>query len=353
MAEELQISEFDYHLPAELIAQEPCIPREDARLLVVERASETIQHHRIRDLPTLLRPKDLLIFNNTRVLPARIYGKRARTGGQWEGLYLRERSDHQPVSWELLAQTRGYIQAGEWIDLLDRKSQPSHYRLQVTGRTSDRHLLVRPEQPISPQELFEQIGHIPLPHYIRHGVDAEQDRQWYQTVFARESGSVAAPTAGLHFTPDLLQQLQSKGIDQTFVTLHVGMGTFAPIKVSNLNEHLMHEEWCELPASAAQAINTCKGRRIAVGTTSLRTLESSPMQDGTLQPWSGSTSIFIKPGHTFRTIDGLITNFHLPKSTLLVLVSALAGRQLIRDAYAVAVQERYRFFSYGDAMLIL
>jgi S-adenosylmethionine:tRNA ribosyltransferase-isomerase len=156
----------------------------------------------------------------------------------------------------------------------------------------------------------------------------------------------------LHFTPELLQQLQNNGIDQTFVTLHVGMGTFAPIKVSNLNEHVMHEEWCELPASTAQAINTCQGRRIAVGTTSVRTLESSPFQDGVLQPWSGATSIFIKPGHTFRTIDGLITNFHLPKSTLLVLISALAGRELIRDAYAVAVQERYRFFSYGDAMLI-
>lgn len=353
MAEELQISEFDYHLPAELIAQEPCIPREDARLLVVERSTGTIQHHHIRDLPTLLQPKDLLIFNNTRVLPARMYGKRAKTGGQWEGLYLRERSDLQPPSWELLAQTRGYIQEGEWIDLLDRNSQPSSYRLQVTGRTSDRHLLVRPESPISPQELFDQIGHIPLPHYIRHGIDSEQDRQWYQTVYARESGSVAAPTAGLHFTPELLQRLEDKGLDQTFVTLHVGMGTFAPIKVNNLNEHVMHEEWCELPASTAQAINSCKGRRIAVGTTSVRTLESSPIQDGTLQHWSGTTDIFIKPGHSFRTIDGLITNFHLPKSTLLVLISALAGRELIRDAYAVAVQERYRFFSYGDAMLIL
>jgi S-adenosylmethionine:tRNA ribosyltransferase-isomerase len=324
VAEELQISEFDYHLPAELIAQEPCIPREAARLLVVVRDSGTISHHHIRDLPTLLRPKDLLIFNNTRVLPARIYGKRAKTGGQWEGLYLRERPELNPPSWELLAQTRGYIQEGEWIDLLDRANQPSPYRLQVMGRTSDRHLLVRPESPISPQELFDKIGHIPLPHYIRHGVDSEEDRAWYQTVYARESGSVAAPTAGLHFSPHLLEQLQSKGIDQSFVTLHVGMGTFAPIKVSNLNEHVMHEEWCELPATTAQAINTCEGRRIAVGTTSVRTLESSP-----------------------------ITNFHLPKSTLLVLISALAGRELIRNAYQVAVQERYRFFSYGDAMLIL
>jgi len=353
VAEELQISEFDYHLPPELIAQEPCIRREDARLLVVERASGTIRHQHIRDLPALLKPHDLLIFNNTRVLPARIFGKRAKTGGNWEGLFLRERTESFPPSWELLAQTRGYIHEGEWIDLLDHDNHPSPYRLQVTGRTEDRHLLVKPESPISPQELFSRIGHVPLPHYIRHGIDNDNDRQRYQTVYAEKSGSVAAPTAGLHFTPELLQQLQTVGIEQAFVTLHVGIGTFASIKVSNLHEHVMHEEWCELPASTAQAINSCRGRRIAVGTTTVRTLESSPITDTGLQPWSGSTSIFIKPGHQFRTIDGLLTNFHLPRSTLLVLISALAGRELIRHVYEVAVQERYRFFSYGDAMLIL
>lgn len=353
MVEELQISEFDYHLPTELIAQEPCSRREDARLLVVERASSTIRHHQIRDLPKLLQSQDLLIFNNTRVLPARIFGKRAITGGNWEGLFLRERLDSNPPSWELLAQTRGYIQEGEWINLLDLESNLSAYRLLVIGRTDDRHLLVTPEWPISPHDLFTRIGHVPLPHYIRRGRDNDHDRDRYQTVFAEKNGSVAAPTAGLHFTPELLNQLKAQGIEQAFVTLHVGIGTFTPIKVNNLHEHVMHEEWCELPASAAQALNTCRGRRIAVGTTTVRTLESSTISDAGIQPWTGSTSIFIKPGHRFRTIDGLLTNFHLPRSTLLVLISALAGRELIRHAYEVAVRERYRFFSYGDAMLLL
>jgi S-adenosylmethionine:tRNA ribosyltransferase-isomerase len=350
LGEELQISEFDYELPSELIAQEPSSDREAARLLVVERTSGRISHHHIRDLPKLLLPGDLLVFNNTKVIPARVYGQRAKTGGQWEGLFLQETADG---SWEMLAQTRGYIHEGEWIELKDRASQRSPFRLQVMGRTAERHLLVRPETAITPIELFEQIGHVPLPPYIRQGLDNDSDRERYQTVYAQIAGSVAAPTAGLHFTPRLLEELKSLGIDQAFVTLHVGIGTFAPIKVTNLHEHQMHAEWCQLPAETATAINQCTVRRIAVGTTTVRTLESSPYIDGQLQPWSGSTQVFIKPGHAFRSIDGLLTNFHLPKSTLLVLISALAGRELIREAYRVAVEERYRFFSYGDAMLIL
>lgn len=351
MAEELQISDFDYHLPEELIAQEPCPRREEARLLVLDRATQSIAHHHIIDLPKLLRSRDLLIFNDTRVLPARIYGIRDKTGGKWEGLYLKE---HQSTSsWEFLATTRGYIHEGEWIILLDRHHQQSPYRLQVVGRTPERHLLARIDPPVAPLHLFEQIGHIPLPHYIRHGIDNDSDRERYQTVFAQSAGSVAAPTAGLHFTPELLMILKEKQIDQAFVTLHVGIGTFQPIKVEKLRNHVMHQEWCQIPRETAHALKCCMGRRIAVGTTTVRTLESAALSLPEMGPWQGSTSLFIQPGHQFRAIDGLLTNFHLPRSSLLVLISAFAGRALIRQAYDEAVRLRYRFFSYGDAMLIL
>ncbi|MFT3882318.1 MAG: tRNA preQ1(34) S-adenosylmethionine ribosyltransferase-isomerase QueA [Gemmatales bacterium] len=355
MAEELQISDFDYHLPPELIAQEPSVRREDARLLVVNRASQSIAHHHIYDLPQLLRAGDLLIFNNTKVLPARLFGIRSKTGGKWEGLFLRERFDLAENPWELMSQTRGYLQPGEWIDLLDREENLSKYRLQVAGRTQERQLLVHVQPNITPVELLESIGHVPLPHYIRHGVDNPTDRQRYQTVFAAQPGSVAAPTAGLHFTPELLLQLKQQGIQQTQVTLHVGVGTFAPIKVNNLSEHRMHEEWCQVSQEAVTAIQQVQGRRIAVGTTSVRTLESAVLhqEDRQLRPWSGHTDLFIRPGFPFRSIDALLTNFHLPRSTLLVLISALAGRELIMRAYQEAIQLRYRFFSYGDAMLIL
>ncbi|HQR05812.1 MAG TPA: tRNA preQ1(34) S-adenosylmethionine ribosyltransferase-isomerase QueA [Gemmatales bacterium] len=355
MAEELQISDFDYHLPPELIAQEPSVRREDARLLVVNRATQTVTHHHVYDLPRLLNAGDLLIFNNTKVLPARLFGIRSKTGGKWEGLFLRERPDLVDSPWELMSQTRGYLQPNEWIDLLDRDENLSKYRLQVVGRTPERQLLINVKPDISPVELLEGIGHVPLPHYIRDGVDTPTDRQRYQTVFAEQPGSVAAPTAGLHFTPELLVLLQQQGIRQTQVTLHVGAGTFAPIKVENLADHRMHEEWCQVSQETVEAIQQAKGRRIAVGTTSVRTLESAILHQVAqrLRPWSGNTSLFIRPGFPFRSIDGLLTNFHLPRSTLLVLISALAGRELILRAYQEAIQERYRFFSYGDAMLIL
>lgn len=355
MAEELQISDFDYHLPEELIAQEPSVRREDARLLVVNRAAQSFAHHHIYDLPQLLHPGDLLIFNNTKVLPARLFGVRAKTGGKWEGLFLRERLDLAEQPWELMSQTRGYLQPGEWIDLLDRDQQISRYRLQVAGRTPERLLLVLPRPAIAPISMFDEIGHIPLPHYIRHGIDTPTDRERYQTVFAKQIGSVAAPTAGLHFTPELQQELHSLGVQQTQVTLHVGVGTFAPVKVDNLNDHRMHEEWCQVSQETVDALQKTQGRRIAVGTTSVRTLESVILhqEDRQLRPWSGNTNLFIRPGYPFHCIDGLLTNFHLPRSTLLVLVSAFAGRELMLKAYQEAIQERYRFFSYGDAMLIL
>lgn len=355
MAEELQVSDFDYHLPAELIAQEPSARREDARLLVVNRADQTIAHRHIYDLPQLLRSGDLLIFNNTKVLPARLFGLRARTGGKWEGLFLRERPDLAWQPWELMSQTRGYLQPEEWINLLDREQQPSKYRLQVIGRTPERLLLVHPAPAIAPIELFESVGHVPLPHYIRQGIDSPVDRERYQTIFAEHTGSVAAPTAGLHFTPELLSLVRQQGVHQTQVTLHVGVGTFAPIKVDRLNDHRMHEEWCQVTQDTVDAMLAVKGRRIAVGTTSVRTLESALLnqEDRVMRPWSGNTNLFIRPGFTFRSIDGLLTNFHLPRSTLLVLVSAFADKELILKAYHEAIMARYRFFSYGDAMLIV
>lgn len=361
MAQKLQISDFEYDLPEELIAQEPCARREDARLLVVDRSSQSISHHHIYDLPRLLKPGDLLVFNNSKVLSARIFGLRSSTGGKWEGLYLRDRPDLGLACWELMAHSRGYIQPGEWIDLLDRSQNRTSSRLQVIGRTSDNHLLVTVDPSISAIDLCDQIGHVPLPPYIRKGVDSEQDRDRYQTVFANDIGSVAAPTAGLHFPPELLTNLTQHEVQQAYVTLHVGIGTFAPVKVSNLNDHVMHEEWCRLPASTSEAINTRKGRCIAVGTTTARTLEAAAFSSLSketdsqhiLTPWTGTTNLFIRPGFRFRIIDSLLTNFHLPRSTLLVLVSAFAGHDLIMKAYTIAIQERYRFFSYGDAMLIL
>jgi S-adenosylmethionine:tRNA ribosyltransferase-isomerase len=358
--QELQISDFDYELPEELIAQEPSRTRDQARLLVVHRQLQTFSDRTIRDLPGLLSPGDLLVFNNTKVIPARLYGKRASTEGKWEGLYLHTPPQSPPSQggevWEILSHTRGYLRAGEFVDLFDREHKPSQYRLKVVGRTPDKHLLVQPDPPIAPLVLLEEIGHVPIPCYIRRGVDRDDDRQRYQTVYAKYEGSVAAPTAGLHFTPDLLQQLTDRDVEFAFVTLHVGFGTFQPIKTAQLSEHRMHSEWCALPAETVLAIEKCRaaGKKvIAVGTTTVRTLESVYLKNnGHLQTWSGSTDLFIQPPFFFHTIDGLLTNFHLPQSSLLILVCAFAGRELTLRAYAHAVQERYRFYSYGDAMLI-
>jgi S-adenosylmethionine:tRNA ribosyltransferase-isomerase len=360
VAQELQISDFDYHLPEELIAQEPCPQRDQARLLVVDRRTGRLHHRHIYDLPQLLGTDDLLVFNDSKVLPARLYGERATTGGKWEGLYLCSLSFPQGsrLVWEMLAHTRGYIRAGEHVELVDRDGAPSEYKLEIVGRTSDKHLLVRPVPELPPVDFLEQVGHVPIPPYIRKGVDEAADRERYQTVYAREPGSVAAPTAGLHFTPELLEQLRQRGVGIAHVTLHVGYGTFQPIKVDNLAEHRMHEEWCHVPEETVRAIKTCRGRRgrvFAVGTTTVRALEAAVQADThhELQPWTGQASLFIRPPYQITTCDALLTNFHLPRSTLLMLVSAFAGRERMLWAYAEAVKERYRFFSYGDAMLIL
>ncbi|MFO0850231.1 MAG: tRNA preQ1(34) S-adenosylmethionine ribosyltransferase-isomerase QueA [Gemmataceae bacterium] len=337
---------FDYALPDRLIAQHPAARRDDARLLVVRRAAGEIEHRTFRDLPSLLSPDDLLVLNDTKVLPARLVGRRAKTGGRWEGLFLRE----TPAGdWELLAQTRGYPEAGE------RLITDSGLSLELVGRTGDRHWLVRPDPPGPPADLLAMHGQVPLPPYIRKGRSDAADRERYQTVYADRPGSVAAPTAGLHFTPEVLAALAAAGVRTARVTLHVGLGTFAPVKAADPTQHAIHAEWCEVSADTVTAIRSAKaagGRVIGVGTTTARTLETAA-RSGELAPFRGESDLYIHPPYRFRVLDGLVTNFHLPRTTLLLLVQSLTGPDLLRRAYAEAVEREYRFFSYGDAMLIL
>jgi S-adenosylmethionine:tRNA ribosyltransferase-isomerase len=338
---------FDYDLPPELIAQEPCEPRDHARLLVANRVDQSIQHHRFFDLPRLLRPGDLLVLNDTRVLPARLLGARARTGGKWEGLFLRELPD---ASWEMLCQTRGTLQEDEVVNV-----EPGPLTLRLQGPLPGGRWQVKPLLPGSTVELLDRFGHVPLPPYIRKGTATEADRARYQTIYAKAAGAVAAPTAGLHFTERVFAGLRERGIAWTQVTLHVGLATFQPIQVDDYTQHPMHAEWGQITQTAVDAINDCKarkGRVIAVGTTSVRVLESVARQ-GDLQSWSGETDLFIHPPYEFKIVDGLVTNFHLPRTTLLLLVAALAGVDLLRITYQSAIAERYRFYSYGDAMLIV
>jgi S-adenosylmethionine:tRNA ribosyltransferase-isomerase len=337
---------FDYTLPEHLIAQEPAARRDGSRLLVVRRGTGELEHRVFRDLPDLLAAGDLVVLNDTRVLPARLVGRREKTGGKWEGLFLHEQPDG---AWEVLAQTRGYPHAGEAF------VTDSGLRLTLAGRTAERHWLVRPEAPGTPAELLGRFGHVPLPPYIRKGRAAGADVERYQTVYADRSGSVAAPTAGLHFTPELLGRLAAKDIETACVTLHVGLGTFEPVKAADPTRHAIHAEWCAVPAATADAVRACKGRGgrvVVVGTTTTRTLESAARPDG-LRPYSGDTRLFIHPPFEFRVVDALVTNFHLPRTTLLLLVGAFAGGELLRRAYEEAVRREYRFYSYGDAMLIL
>ncbi len=337
---------FDYELPDELIAQQPCEPRDAARLLVVDRATGTFQHRQVRDLPLLLRAGDRLVLNDTQVLPARLIGERTSTGGKWEGLFLK--ADAAGV-WELMAKTRGYPKPGERI------VTDSGLTLELVDRTADKHWLMKPEAEGSAVEVLRCHGHIPLPPYIRKGRAGAGDEERYQTVYAAVPGSVAAPTAGLHFTPKLLNELEERGIERSTVTLHVGLGTFAPIQTGDPLQHVIHSEWCAVSAETVDAIAQSKakgGRVIAVGTTTVRTLESAS-QSGTLQLFESDTNLYIHPPYEFHIVDGLLTNFHLPRTTLLLLVQALSGSDLLRRAYKEAIRERYRFYSYGDAMLII
>jgi S-adenosylmethionine:tRNA ribosyltransferase-isomerase len=337
---------FDYELPAQLIAQEPAAERDDARLLFLPPAPACIQHQRFRDLPELLRPGDLLILNDTKVLPARLFGRREKTLGKVEGLFLGQTTDG---CWELLVQTRCALRDGEIIQI-----EPGPLRLELRGRSPEGHWLARPDQSGTPVALLARHGHMPLPPYIRKGVAGAEDSRRYQTVFAARPGAVAAPTAGLHFTPAVFEGLNRRGIDLAYLTLHVGIGTFQPIREPDYRTHVMHGELGELPEGTAEAISACRargGRVVAVGTTSVRALETVAAS-GPIRAWSGQTHLFIYPPYEFRAVDALITNFHLPRSTLLLLVGAFAGPERLRLAYETAIVERYRFYSYGDAMLI-
>jgi len=344
-------SAYDYSLPRELIAQHPLKNRADARLMFVDRERGEIGHFHVRDLPELLRPGDGLVLNDTRVLPARLLGQRAQTGGRWEGLFL---SADQSGTWKMLCKTRGRLHEGDRITLHNAAGQDDAM-LRLLLKLPDGVWLSRPETDEPALALLERIGRVPLPCYVRDGAMRESDRLAYQTVYARHPGSAAAPTAGLHFTRELLERLESCGIGICHLTLHVGIGTFRPIATDDLDEHPMHEEWGRIEPEAVARLQACRdrgGRVLAIGTTSVRVLETAALE-GPLKPWTGQTDLFIRPPFHFKAVDGLMTNFHLPRSTLLVLVRTFGGDRLLRQAYQEAIDQRYRFYSYGDAMLIL
>lgn len=340
----MQTADFDYDLPPEYIAQTPVEPRDTSRLLVLDRKTGEIRHTRFFQLGSLLAPGDLLVINETRVIAARLYARKHPGGGKVELLLLRCLDD---VHWEALVGGKGLkpgvrltMDGGPAAEIVDALEGPKR--------------VVRFAEPIEP--FLDRIGNMPLPPYIH---TALRDPERYQTVFARQPGSAAAPTAGLHFTPRLIEELQSEGIELAHITLHVGLDTFAPVNEPTPQEHKIHTEWCELPAQTAAAVSRARRaekRVIAVGTTSVRTLESAARyaaQGDILSEYAGFTDLFILPGYQFKVVDTLITNFHLPRSTLIMLVSAFAGRKRILDAYRLAMQEGYRFYSFGDAMLIL
>ncbi|MCL5290749.1 MAG: tRNA preQ1(34) S-adenosylmethionine ribosyltransferase-isomerase QueA [Bacillota bacterium] len=341
----MKLSDFDFQLPEELIAQEPIEKRDQSRLMVVYRDSQEIEHKTFREIIDYMRPGDMLVMNESKVLPARILGNRTSTGAKIEVLLLRQVA---PNRWEALVKPGKKARTGDTLDF--GNGLMSGTILEYTD-VGGRIIEFSCQGPFL--QVLEQIGTMPLPPYIKKPL---ADQQRYQTVYARQEGSAAAPTAGLHFTRELLDEIRAKGVKTATVLLHVGLGTFRPVQVEDINRHTMHQEYFEVTPQAAEAINQAKrqgGRVIAVGTTSVRTLETSSDEKGRVLPGSGMTDIFIYPGYRYKVIDGLITNFHLPKSTLLMLVSALTSREKILAAYGVAVQERYRFFSFGDAMLII
>ena len=346
------LSTYDYHLPDELIAKEPLAERDSSLLLVVDRTAGSIEHRRIRDLPELLREHDCLVLNNSKVLPARLFGIRTATGGKWEGLYLNSTATGL---WRLIGQTRGYLRPNETITLTNDTGES--LQLKLVEKELDGICQFEPLSSGDVLELLRQFGTVPLPPYMDRKQATQNDWERYQTTYARSPGSVAAPTAGLHFTPELLEACRHRGVSRAEVTLHVGIGTFRPVSVEQLTEHRMHSEWCEVSTATAnilQNTRSMKGRIVAVGTTSLRTLESAIKIVGPeFRAWQGETNLFVRPPYEFRSTDVLLTNFHLPKSTLLMLVAAFGGLDLILDAYRVAIAERYRFYSYGDAMLIV
>jgi S-adenosylmethionine:tRNA ribosyltransferase-isomerase len=340
----LKTSDFDYDLPSEYIAQTPLEPRDSSRLLIIDRESNKVAHRHFYDLGEFLQPRDLLVLNETRVIPARIFGNKIPSGGRIELLLLRQRDS---LTWEALVGGKG-LTPGKRLQVDDGPAGEISVDLGGALR------MVRFDQPIDP--MLDQIGHVPLPPYIREPLSV---RDRYQTVYAQEPGSAAAPTAGLHFTLDLIEQLKGKGVNFANVILHVGLDTFAPVNEDDPLDHVIHTEWCQLSQETVDLINQTKeagGRVIAVGTTSVRTLETAGHAAGSgqiLGQFEGKTELYILPGYQFRVVDAMITNFHLPKSTLVMLVSAFMGREKLLDAYELAKQEGYRFYSFGDAMLIL
>ena len=340
----MDLKDFYYDLPKELIAQEPLMNRSDSRLMALSRKTGRLEHHVFSDIISYLRPGDCLVLNNTKVIPARLYGQREGAGAQIELLLLKRK---EKDVWETLVKPGKKARKGVRIVFGDGLLTG-----EVIEVAEDGNRWIRFEYEGIFEEILGRLGQMPLPPYITHPL---KDKNRYQTVYAKYDGSAAAPTAGLHFTPRLLQEIRDKGVQVAEVTLHVGLGTFRPVKESDVLKHHMHSEFFQIGEEAAAQINAAKadGKRvIAVGTTSTRTLESAADENGFLRARSGWTDIFIYPGYQFRVIDGLITNFHLPESTLVMLVSALAGREKVLAAYGEAVRERYRFFSFGDAMLI-
>ncbi|MBQ6360643.1 MAG: tRNA preQ1(34) S-adenosylmethionine ribosyltransferase-isomerase QueA [Lachnospiraceae bacterium] len=339
----MKVSDFDYELPEELIAQDPLEDRSSSRLLILDKETGGIRHEVFRNIKNELRPGDCLVINNTRVIPARLFGTREGTGGAVELLLLKRVTGD---IWETLVRPGKKARPGMRIVFSDKLAA------EVTEVVDDGNRLVRFEYDGIFEEILDELGEMPLPPYITHKL---ADPERYQTVYAKYKGSAAAPTAGLHFTPELLAEIREMGVEIAEVTLHVGLGTFRPVKVDDVKDHHMHSEFYKIDAETAEKINKAKaagGRIIAVGTTSCRTLESAADENGVIHAGSDNTEIFIYPGYKFKAVDALITNFHLPKSTLMMLVSALAGRENIMKAYKEAVELRYRFFSFGDAMFI-
>lgn len=339
----MQLSEFDYHLPEELIAQTPVEPRNSSRMMVLDTVEKTIEHKHFYDLKEYLEPGDTLIMNDTRVMPARLLGWRDGTGGKVE-VFLLRRIDGD--TWETLVKPGRKAQIGQVIRFSDELA------CTVTDHTDFGGRIVKFQYEGIFEEILDRLGETPLPPYIHEKL---ADKERYQTVYSKEQGSAAAPTAGLHFTKEQLQELKDYGVNLGFVTLHVGLGTFRPVNVENIEDHVMHKEYYSISQEVADLILATKaaGKRvIAVGTTSIRTLESAADGVGKISGKSGWTGIFIYPGYEFKLVDGIVTNFHLPKSTLIMLISAFAGREFVLDAYKTAVEEKYRFFSFGDAMLI-
>lgn len=338
----MNTDDFDYDLPTEFIAQSPVEPRDSSRLMVLDRKTGEITHSVFRDIGQFLHPGDVLVLNETRVIPARLFARKSSTGGKVELLLLRQQA---PDTWEALAGGKG-IRPGVRLQL---EGGPG---ASVIESLNGARRVIRFDEPVD--NFIAQAGHVPLPPYIHKPLDRPER---YQTVYARQPGSAAAPTAGLHFTPRLLESLKDSGVKITSVILHVGLDTFAPVTEDHPEEHKIHTEWCQLSQETAKEINDAvnRGNRIvAVGTTSVRTLESAAQgETGTVVPYEGFTGLYILPGYSFRVVDGMVTNFHLPRSTLIMLVSAFAGRELVRKAYETAKQEKYRFYSFGDAMLIL